>query len=168
LLLNKLNDSNSGTTINVGTIKGGTRSNVIADYAHAEVDVRSPNTEEIDKIAHELRNMAQKPYNKEARIEVTGGVVAPPLIRTRKVGELFGIIQKIGEQMGLKLNETSTGGGSDGNFVCQYAPTIDGMGCQGSGSHSIGKEYVLTKSLVERPIIFSKFMIQWFNTFQKE
>lgn len=165
LQINNLNDLSSGTSLNVGIIKGGTRSNVIAESAHAEVDVRSLDPKVILNIKRKLGEIAQEPYNKDAKIIITELIGTPPLIKTEKTVQLFEIIRKIGEEMGIKLNDTTVGGGSDGNFTSQYAPTIDGMGGQGAGHHNVEEEYLLVNSLVERSIIFSKFVCQWFKTF---
>jgi glutamate carboxypeptidase len=165
LQINKLSDLSSGTSLNVGIIRGGTRSNVVAESAHAEVDIRSLDPKLILDIKKKLEEIAQEPCNKGAKIIVTELIDTPPLIKSEKTVELFDIIRKIGEETGIRLNDTTVGGGSDGNFTSQYTPTIDGMGGQGAGHHNVEEEYLLVNSLVERSIIFSKFVCEWFKTF---
>src|SRR5437764_5215290 len=105
-------DFSQGRTVNVGLIKGGTRSNVVAAEAWAEVDVRVKTMEEaklIDKKMHSLG--AQDP---RCMVAVSGGINRPPMERTERGVMLYRRAARVGEALGLKIDEQSTGGGSDG------------------------------------------------------
>jgi glutamate carboxypeptidase len=134
-------------------IAGGTASNVVPEHARAKVDIRylhATDAPRIDRMLHGLR-----PILKGVRIEVHGGVNRPPLERTSAVLELFRHAQSLAREMGLALDETSTGGGSDGNFTAALGvPTLDGLGAVGNGAHSVD-EHVVIHALPERAALLA-------------
>ncbi len=154
LHLQDLNKNESGTTVNVGTIKGGTTSNVVPAEAEITIDIRVWSQEEADRISSVVH--ALKPDNPEATIEVEGGFDRPPMRPTEKTEELVSRIKKLGEEMGLDIQTTSVGGASDGNLVAPLGiPVLDGFGAVGGGAHSINefveeKEISLRAELLER------------------
>src|SRR6478672_7392837 len=54
--LEAMNDLKRGVTVNVGVIKGGTRPNVIAEEAYAEVDMRVPSFADSDELVPKILN----------------------------------------------------------------------------------------------------------------
>jgi glutamate carboxypeptidase len=80
--------------------------------------------------------------------------------RTRASAELFKLVQKAGEELGLDLKGIATGGASDGNYASQFAPTCDGMGPQGSRYHS-PDEYIELPTLLERTKVLARFITLW-------
>jgi glutamate carboxypeptidase len=80
-------DHRSGTTINVGVIGGGTRYNVVAAEAFAEVDVRAVTVAEAERMNEILLSL--EPQHGEADVRVQGDVIWPPMERTAKIAELF-------------------------------------------------------------------------------
>ena len=135
-------DFKRGLSVNAGLIKGGTRSNVVAADAWAEIDVRVKTMDDaklIDEKMHSLR--AQDP---RCIVEVTGGINRPPMERTERVAMLYRRAAKVGEALGLKIDEQSTGGGSDGNFTAALGvPTLDGLGAVGEGAHAVHESILL-------------------------
>ncbi|TQR31062.1 M20 family metallopeptidase [Brevibacillus brevis] len=134
--LHALTDYEKGTTVNVGVIKGGIGSNVVADSAEAEIDVRFISMEEalrIEKVMSELT-----PVLAGTNISVTGGIRRPPMERTEETGKLFSLAQSISiNELGMALEESGTGGVSDGNFAAACGvPTLDGLGVKGGYAHS--------------------------------
>src|SRR5690606_5203542 len=99
LKLSSLTDYSTGTTVNVGKITGGTRSNVVADSAEAEIDVRFTRMEEARKIESIMRNL--QPQLVGTSIEVTGGLNRPPMERTRATGQLFETAKSIANELGF-------------------------------------------------------------------
>jgi glutamate carboxypeptidase len=133
-----------GLTVNVGVIRGGTRTNVVAAEATAEVDVRIAKMSDGARIAKKFRSL--KPFNKKCRLEVTGGINRPPLERSPAVVQLFETARTIGASLGWKLKEASTGGGSDGNFTAALGiPTLDGLGAVGEGAHAVNESVVISE-----------------------
>lgn len=151
--LRKLNDSKRGIALQATVIEGGTVSNVVPDHARAEVDIRYTHLADARKIDRQLR--ALRPILPGARIEVRGGVNRPPLERTRAVVALFHRAQSLMREMGLRLEETSVGGASDGNFTAALGvPTLDGLGAVGNGAHS-PDEHVVIRALPERAALLA-------------
>jgi glutamate carboxypeptidase len=135
LAINKLNDFERGSTVNVGVARGGVLSNVVAAEAHAFIDMRFRSIEDGQRITEAMMNL--RPVINGARIEVRGGINRPPLVRTPKTGELFEHARRLASEIGFDLEEGSVGGGSDGNFIAALGvPVLDGLGVDGAGAHA--------------------------------
>jgi glutamate carboxypeptidase len=146
--LQGLSDPIRGTTVTVGTIRGGTRPNVVPAEAAVEVDVRIASNEEAERITKIIKGMS--PELPGARLEIRGSFNRPPMERTTETIRLFQIAQKVASNLGFTLQEGSTGGASDGNFTSALGiPTLDGLGAIGGGAHSIG-EWVDIESMPQR------------------
>ncbi len=142
-----------GLTVNVGVIRGGTRTNVIAAEASADVDVRVERLSDAAKIDRKMR--ALKSINRKCKLEVTGGLNRPPMERSAASAALFTKAQQLALEMGWKLEETSVGGGSDGNFTAALGiPTLDGLGAVGDGAHA-PHEHVLVEALPRRAALIA-------------
>lgn len=146
--LHALTDYEKGTTVNVGLVKGGIGSNVVADYAEAEVDIRFMTMQEAERIGQVIGNLQTRLEG--TRLHVTGGIRRPPMERTAETAMLFALAQAIcRDELGFELHESGTGGVSDGNFSAYCGtPTLDGLGARGGFAHS-PKEFV---DLAEVPI----------------
>jgi len=149
----QLNDAARGITVQANVISGGAVSNVVADRARAEVDIRYSRVADGRRIERELR--ALRPILPGARIKISGGINRPPLERTAAVEKLFRHAQSLMRAAGLPLGEGSTGGGSDGNFTAALGvPTLDGLGAVGDGAHS-PREHVVIRSLPRRAALLA-------------
>ncbi|HEY0785751.1 MAG TPA: M20 family metallopeptidase [Acidobacteriaceae bacterium] len=145
------------TTVNPGVIGGGTQSNVIAAQAWAEVDVRATSKAAMAEIDRAFRRL--KPQDRGCRLEVTGGMNRPPMVRTAGTAALFRRARQLAAQMGFELEEASTGGGSDGNFTSALGiPTLDGMGAVGAGAHATG-EHLLRAHLAPRIALLAAMLL---------
>jgi glutamate carboxypeptidase len=143
-----LNDPECGTSVNVGTVKGGTRKNVVAGRAFAGIDVRIESAEEGARIDDALARL--KPRDDRARLLVSGGWNRPPMVRTESTAALFALARHVGESIGLDLSEVAVGGGSDGNFAAALGcPVLDGLGAVGGGAHA-RDEHVKMSAMPER------------------
>jgi glutamate carboxypeptidase len=142
-----------GITVQATVVTGGTVSNVIPDYARAEVDIRFWQATDGPELNRKLRSL--RPISKGARLEIRGGTNRPPLERTAAVRTLFRHAQELMRDMGLALGEASTGGGSDGSFTAALGvPTLDGLGAVGDFPHGPG-EHVLIGALPERAALLA-------------
>ncbi len=159
LALQKLTDYERGTTVNVGVISGGSRSNVVPDRAEMEVDFRAATMDEADRITRAVQSL--KPALPEARIAVSGGLNRPPMERDARMIATFEKAQRIAADIDLELREGSTGGGSDGNFTAALGiPTLDGLGAIGDGAHAL-HEHVVIDSIAERAALLAALWTKW-------
>src|ERR1700733_9018160 len=151
--LKDLNNPRRGIAVQATVIAGGTVSNVVPHHARAELDIRFTHVADAPKIERQLR--ALRPILPGARVEVRGGINRPPLERTPAVAALFDHAKKRMRELGQTLDETSVGGGSDGNFTAALGvPTLDGLGAAGNGAHSV-VEHVIIRSLPERAALLA-------------
>jgi glutamate carboxypeptidase len=137
-----------GTTVNPGVISGGTRSNVIAAQARVDIDMRVTRL----RYAHALdkKFKALKPVDKRCQLRLEGGLNRPPMERTKAIAALYTQAKAIGKAMDVLIEESSTGGGSDGNFTAALGiPTLDGLGAVGEGAHA-ANESILVDRIADR------------------
>lgn len=159
LAAQSLTDYARGTTVNVGVIAGGTRSNVVPDEARAEVDYRVATPEEAARLEQWMAD--RQPVTREAGVSVSGGLNRPPMPRDATMAATFQRAQQIAAAIGLTLGEGSTGGGSDANFVAPLGvPVLDGLGALGNGAHS-EREHVVVASLPERTALLAALLTAW-------
>lgn len=156
--LYRLNDPAKGTTVNVGVVHGGSRSNVVADRAEMEVDLRISSMAEGDRLARQIFGL--KASQEGARLEISGGINRPPLERTEKIIELFHRARTLATEIGIPLDQGDTGGGSDGCFTAALGiPTLDGLGPDGAGPHAL-HEHVLIESLAPRAALLAQLVLK--------
>lgn len=141
-------DPGRGTTVNVGTVRGGTRANVTAGEASISVDIRISSRDEAARIDRVLASL--RPRQSRASFRVAGAWNRPVMERTTATAALFARAQAVAATMGLELRETSVGGASDGNFAAALgAPVLDGLGAFGDGAHA-RSEWVSIDGMLER------------------
>jgi glutamate carboxypeptidase len=159
LAVQKLTDYTRGTTVSVGVISGGTRPNVVPDHARALVDFRVAADEEADRIRQWASQRA--PVLEGTQVSIAVRQDRPPMPRDATMINTFHKVQSIAEQLGLRLSEGSTGGGSDANYVAPLGvPVMDGLGAVGDGAHS-EREFVTINSLAERAALLAAILTQW-------
>ncbi|MBC7340509.1 MAG: M20 family metallopeptidase [Firmicutes bacterium] len=146
----------AGTTVNVGVIRGGSRPNVVAAEAEAEVDFRAGTSAEMDRIVAAMS--ALRPHAGGAVLRVTGGVNRPPMERTAASEQLYRLARDLALSLGFDLPAEGTGGASDGNFTAHLGvPTLDGLGAVGDGGHS-PDEYVVLDHLPRRTALLVRLL----------
>jgi glutamate carboxypeptidase len=144
----------AGTTVSVGVIDGGTRSNVIPERCRVRVDVRVVAASEQGRV--DAGFAALRPVLPGAVIEAHGGWNRPPMARTASIASAFEDARRLGASLGLQLTEGSAGGGSDANYVAALGvPVLDGLGPAGDGAHST-QEFVQIGSLAERAALWRR------------
>jgi glutamate carboxypeptidase len=149
-------DLTRGVTVNPGVVSGGTRSNVVAAEAHADVDIRIARLKDAPALDRKFR--ALRPIDKRCRVEVTGGLNRPPMERSSGIRDLFGRARDLAREIGVELEESSTGGGSDGNFTAALGiPTLDGLGGVGEGAHALN-ESILVDRIADRTALLAKLL----------
>lgn len=142
-----------GVTVNPGVISGGTRSNVVAAEAWVEVDIRVPRAE--DAAVLEKKFQGLRPFDHRCSIEIQGGLNRPPMERSPQTVRLFQAAQKLARGWGVKVEESASGGGSDGNFTAALGlPTLDGLGGVGDGAHA-PHESILIDRIADRAALIA-------------
>jgi glutamate carboxypeptidase len=138
----KFTDPSRGITINPGVIHGGTRCNVVAAEAWAGIDLRIAHA--ADAAPLEAKFAALKPFDPICTLEISGGMNRPPMERTEGTVRLFQAAQEVGRALGMEVQESATGGASDGNFTSAIGiPTLDGLGALGEGAHASNESMVI-------------------------
>ncbi len=142
-----LNDAARGITVNVGTIDGGLRPNVVAPEVRASVDVRVRTRSDAAEVEAAIRGL--RPVNPRTTIQVEGGIEQPPMEPLPRNQALWRLARELGRRLGLELDQAEVGGASDGNTTSQYTATLDGLGAVGDGAHAT-HEQALIPRMVER------------------
>lgn len=154
--LREFNNPRRGITVQANVVNGGTASNVVPERASALVDLRVARVSDVSALNRKLR--ALRPILRGAKIEVRGGVNRPPMERTPESRRLFSLAQNLAREIGFKLGEAATGGGSDGNFTAALGvPTLDGLGAVGEGAHS-PRECVVLRALPQRAALLASLL----------
>jgi glutamate carboxypeptidase len=142
--ISRLSNLERGRSLNVGLVRGGTRTNVIAAEAVAEIDVRIARANDAEVIDRKLRGL--KPVDRRCTLEMSGGINRMPMERTAGVVALYRKAQEVAVSLGWKLDEAAVGGGSDGNFTAGLGiPTLDGLGGVGEGAHAVHESIVVSE-----------------------
>jgi glutamate carboxypeptidase len=151
--MSELRDEERGIAVNVGLIEGGTRSNVIAEHAWAEIDVRVPTRADVERI--EAFMHGRRAASPGTTLEITGGMNRMPMERTPAVVGLYERARAVAGTLGFELGEGGTGGASDGNFTAALGiPTLDGLGAVGDGAHALD-EHVVVEALPLRAALLA-------------
>jgi glutamate carboxypeptidase len=132
--LEAMNDLKRGVTVNVGVVRGGTKPNVIAEEAYAEVDMRVPTIADADELVPKILNLQSRTDG--VSVKVVGELNRPPYEKSNAGAALYEHARTLAAEIGFDLVDTSTGGGSDGNFTAPHTATLDGLGVDGKGAHT--------------------------------
>ncbi len=151
-----LNDPERGISVNVGTIDGGIRPNVVAAESTAVVDVRVAN--QADAEAVQAAILAIEPETPGVRLEIDGRIGRPPLESTPCNEALWRLARELGRTLDLDLSRGLAGGGSDGCTTSQYTATLDGLGPVGDGAHA-SHEHLLLKQTLERTALLALLIL---------
>lgn len=142
-----------GITVSPGVIAGGTRANVVPAEARAEIDVRVLRLRDAQALDRKFRRL--RPFDRRCLVEVSGGLNRPPMERSPGGLRLFRAARKLAAELDIRLEESTSGGGSDGNFTAALGvATLDGLGAVGEGAHA-PHESVLVDRLADRTALLA-------------
>ncbi|MDP3320586.1 MAG: M20/M25/M40 family metallo-hydrolase, partial [Bosea sp. (in: a-proteobacteria)] len=149
LAIEGLTDYARGLTTTVALMGGGTAANVIPQHAWFSVDLRVATAADGAVLESQILGLA--PKDPDVRISVTGGMNRPPYEKSPEGAALFETAKRIAAGIGFELQDCPmTGGGSDGNFTAALGvPTLDGLGIDGEGAHTLS-EHALISSIAPR------------------
>jgi glutamate carboxypeptidase len=155
IALQALNGARPGLTINVGTISGGGKTNVVPDAASCDIDVRIAHEDDAEPVARAMAAIAADSQVEGTRLELSGGWSHAPMARTAAIGELFGLAQRAAAELGFNLNEAHTGGVAYANLLAGAGvPVLDGLGPIGGNDHSPA-EFLDIPSIVPRTALLA-------------
>jgi len=132
--LEAMNDLRHGISVNVGVVRGGSRPNVIAEEAYAEVDLRVPTIAAADEMVGKILGVKSK--TEGVSVKIVGELNRPPYEKGNAGAALYEHAKTLAAELGFDLVDTATGGGSDGNFTAPHPATLDGLGVDGQGAHT--------------------------------
>jgi glutamate carboxypeptidase len=151
-----LNDPARGITVNVGTIDGGLRPNVVAAQSRAVVDVRTRSAADAEQVDASIRQL--QPVTPGTSLSIEGGPGRPPLEQTPRNQALFETAQSLGQHLGMTLDGGTAGGGSDGSTASLHTATLDGLGPVGDGAHA-AHEYLEIGPTLDRAALLALLLV---------
>lgn len=155
-----LNGFRPGLTVNVGVVRGGTKANVVAETATADVDVRIVRADDAAPLEQAMREILAREVVAGVTAELGGGISNPPMEKTAAIARLVELAQQAARELGFEIEDVATGGGSDGNYTASLGvPTLDGLGPVGGRGHNALEEFVDANSIVPRTALLAKLII---------
>jgi glutamate carboxypeptidase len=154
--ISKWSDPERGLTVNFGVVAGGGQTNVVPESAHAEFEYRVVKLSQHERMQNRIGKL--RPLDKRCMLTLEGGLNRPPMERNKAGVALFRQARQLAAELGVTLDESSTGGGSDGNFTAAVGtPTLDGIGAVGEGAHS-PHESILVDRIADRTALLAKLV----------
>ncbi len=148
--LQALNGRWPGVTVNVGVVRGGTRTNVVPERCTIEVDVRSPAEDTLREAEAEVERIAREHTVPDVSAEVRVGPGHRPMEKKEGGARLAALAIATAADLGFELRDAATGGASDANTTSAAGvPTLDGLGPVGGDDHG-PKEWIDLTSVVPR------------------
>ncbi|WP_112664213.1 M20 family metallopeptidase [Microvirga flavescens] len=157
LAVEGMTDYARGITTTVGTIAGGTAENVVPQHCRFQVDLRVETVADGEALSAAILGL--KPSHPDFKVSVSGGMNRPPYERTEGVERLFQHARGLAAEIGFDLiSAPRVGGGSDGNFTAAVGtPTLDGLGIDGDGAHTL-QEYGIISSIAPRRELMKRLL----------
>jgi glutamate carboxypeptidase len=157
LAVEGLTDYDRGVTTTVATVSGGTAPNVIPQHCRFSVDLRVATVEDGRELERLILDL--KPHDPDVRIRIEGAMNRPPMAKSPAIQTLYDHAARLAAEIGFPLPEAPmTGGGSDGNFTAALGtPTLDGLGCDGEGAHTL-HEHCYVSSLAPRAALMARLL----------
>ncbi len=158
--LDALNGQRTGTTINVGAVRGGTAVNIVPDLAIGRLNLRITDAASGQWFSQQLQQLVDQANVREGyRVQVFGGITSPP----KRLCDGMRVLMQAVEESALTVGEQAvqwsfSGGACDGNKLASAGlPNIDTLGPVGRGLHS-SEESMLPQSLVHKSQLVVELM----------
>jgi glutamate carboxypeptidase len=137
-----LNGTIPGTTLSVGIIHGGERTNVVPDYACFDMDVRVSDQNGLRALEAAMRQVVSQHKLQGTTITLSGSMLNQPFERNKANERIVQLVKEAGSDLGLNIQDVGSGGASDANTTAAMGiPTMDGLGAGGGLAHNPG-EYI--------------------------
>ncbi len=142
--------SGPGVTVNLTTLKAGTRNNVIPDFAEAQINVRVRKDDQIKAVNDAFAAAAKTVIIPGAAVVTATSPAYPPLPDNAATLTLAKRAEAIYAKLGLTLSEGGNGGASESALAAEAGtPALDGLGPVGGGFHS-DQEYLVLGTVAPR------------------
>ncbi len=155
LAIEAMTDTERGITLNVGQVHGGTVTNTVPEHCVAQIDLRVTEDADFERVHRALTGLAS--HDPDVALELSGGPNRPAYTKGPGIAALFAQAQRLAAEIGVALEDLHSGGGSDGSFVANQVPTLDGLGVEGAAAHTL-EEHLLVSSLVPRMTLLQRLM----------
>ena len=153
--LQALNGRWPGVSCNVGVFRGGSRTNVVADRATLQVEVRAAATAAFDQAIDEVGRIVAATTVEGATARMAPAHRHPPMERTDAVAALVTEAKTVARELGFEVGEAATGGAGDANTTAATGlPTIDGLAPVGGEAHG-PDEWLDLASVVPRTALLA-------------
>lgn len=148
--LHRLTDHESGTTVNVGLVSGGSSVNTVAPIAKASVDVRFTTMEAMTLVRARLAQIVDEVEVPRTSARITQERSFLPLVQTPSSRALFETYVQAAAELGFQVDGEFTGGSADSGFTAAAGiPTLCATGPVGGKVHT-GEEWLKLATLVPR------------------
>jgi glutamate carboxypeptidase len=155
VVLQALNGTYEGLTVNCGVISGGSVPNAVPDYAKAVIDVRIGRRADMQLVEDAIRTIAETAHVPDTNTKLSDGWFYPPMDRTPQIAALAELTQRCAQELGFSVKDAATGGVSYANLLAGAGlPVLDGLGPVGGHDHSPG-EYIAISSIVPRTALLA-------------
>ena len=135
-------------TFSVGVLHAGQWVNCVSSRAVAEALSMAKRQEDLD--AGVAKMLALNAPEAEVAFEVKRGVTRPVWEPGEGTLALYEMAKGFAAELGIEAWRQSSGGGSDGNFTgAMGLATLDGLGVEGAGIHTLD-EHIHVPTLVSR------------------
>ncbi|MEP7360362.1 MAG: M20 family metallopeptidase [Chloroflexota bacterium] len=159
LALHALNSKWPGVTVNVGSVHGGTRPNIVAEKCEMHVDVRATTANSLDEVEAHIRAIAEDSTVPDTTCIVDRLHHWLPMEKTPATAALAEMAISLAGRIGFELHDAATGGASDANTTSGMGvPSLDGLGPVGGADHAPG-EYLEVDSIVPRTTLFAALLL---------
>jgi glutamate carboxypeptidase len=140
-------------TFSVGVIHGGQWVNCVSTTCTGEALSMAKRQDDLDRGVAAM--LALRASGNDVAFRVTRGVTRPVWEPDPRGMALYGVARDIARGLGFDIPSQSSGGGSDGNFTgAMGIATLDGLGVQGAGPHTLD-EHIVVDSLARRGKLFA-------------
>ena len=143
-------------TFSVGVFHAGRWVNCVSSEARAEALSMSKRQADLDKGVAAMLALSDP----DTGFEVTRGLTRPVWEPSEATLALAERVERLHKEVGLGFSHKSQGGGSDGNFTgAMGVPTIDGLGVEGDGIHTLN-EHIDVPALLARARVFAGLLAE--------
>ena len=158
--LHNITDIDAGTTVNIGTIKGGTVPNAVPAHCEVVVDMRYTSLVEKEKLLQKFKNVCETTYIEGTKTTYSYLNKLDVFERTSEGLRFFNFVKDVAEKNDLgKINERTLGGGSDAaSTTMAGVPTICSCGVRGQWNHT-EREYAVVDSIFERTKLYTATVV---------